>query len=432
MAIYRYIAIDADSQTLRGILAADRPPEARQTLRDRGLTVLDITDRGDRRSKQSVHFANQLLTSLKIKLQSRAYSHQTLDLIRELSTLLAVGLPMLEAIDTLLEQQNNKQKTKPRKFLSFFASLRKTNKFNGILLSLRDQVASGLSLAEAMREHPEAFDDICVCMTEVGQDSGQLDSTLQQLSEYREHASQLKDRVIGALLYPIIVLAMGLGVCIFLMTYVVPSLLESLVEADKSLPQVTLLVKSISDFLIYQWPWLMLASMICVSTFLTIISLPRGRILWHHFLLRIPLLGLLLRKQAISRMAVVLATLLQSGVVFLQAIEVAARVTNNLTIRRALERSQQQIQAGEDIGPAIGQSGQFPATVVQIFSIGQKSGNLESMLERLAKDYDRQVVTAVTRLTAVLEPLLIVLLAVLVGIIAFATILPILEAGNVL
>ncbi|HEV8290475.1 MAG TPA: type II secretion system F family protein, partial [Tepidisphaeraceae bacterium] len=207
-------------------------------------------------------------------------------------------------------------------------------------------------------------------------------------------------------------------------------ILQPLIEQNQPLPLPTRIIKSMSDWLIH-FGWIIgiaAAAVIIVSTIF--FSTSRGRMLWHKSLLRLPLLGDLFRKQAIVHMAVVMTTLLKSGIVFLRAIQIAQRTSRNLALRDALSKCEQAVAAGNDIAPALEKTGWFPPVVIQIFAVGQQSGRLEEMLDRLATVYDQQVNSSAQRLAAILEPLLILLLAALVLFLIMATVLPILEAGN--
>jgi general secretion pathway protein F len=205
-----------------------------------------------------------------------------------------------------------------------------------------------------------------------------------------------------------------------------------LLEAGRPLPLSTRIVKGGSDLLLAWW-WLLLLSAGGLGLAVTmLLRTERGSMFWHRLQLRIPIVGELIRKQAIVRIAIVTATLLRSGIVFVKAIQIAQRSCRNKVLKDALHRCEQAVSSGRDIAVALEATGAFPPMVVQIFATGQQSGRLEEMLERLAKDYDQQVALASQRLAAVLEPLLILFLVLVVGLIAFATVLPILEAGNVL
>jgi type II secretory pathway component PulF len=400
MAVFLYKALDPSTQDVTGTIAADTPRQARELLRERGLVVRDI-DAFEPRQKPGKR---------RSVTRRRASRHQATTLIRELSTLLGVGVPLLEALET--------------------ASRQHSGAFHSVIILLRDRVASGASLAQAMAGQPRVFDDLCVNITEVGEDAGTLDVSLERLAEFRERSEQLKGRVGTALIYPTIVSAVAIFASLFLMTFVVPKILEPLLEQGLPLPFPTRVVKGASDFVVAWWWALAIGVGALALAFTMFVRSPGGRLKWHRFLLRIPLLGDLIRKQAIVHVAVVLSTLLRSGIVFVRALQIGQRTTGNLVLRDAMRRCEVAVSAGEDIGDALERTEAFPPMVVQIFALGQQSGRLEEMLDRLAGAYEQQVSAAAQRFTAVLEPALIVTLALFVLFIVTATVLPILEAGN--
>ncbi len=216
------------------------------------------------------------------------------------------------------------------------------------------------------------------------------------------------------------------------MTVVLPMLLENLIESGRELPWPTRVVKGVSDVATVHGWWLALACAAAVGILVAIVQTPAGRRVWHWTLFRIPILGPLAQKQEIARVSIVISTLLKNGIEFVRAADIAARTTKNVLLRSAFADMQERVESGREIGDSLQQTGLFPPLVIHIFTIGQQTGQLEDMLERLARGYERQVSTATARLSAAIEPVLIVCLAVFVGFILFATILPILEAGNVL
>jgi type II secretory pathway component PulF len=333
-------------------------------------------------------------------------------LLQEMATLLSAGIPLLEALDTITRQHDGR--------------------FKQCILLLRDHIAAGGSLAEAMALQPMLFDDLCINIVEVGENAGTLDLALQRLVEFRRKTAGLKNRVASALLYPSIVLAAGIGVSLFLMTYVVPNLLGVLVDSGKTLPAATLVIKAVSDFLLGWW-WAALGLALGAGAGLTaLLRTDRGSMAWHRLQLKIPLIGELIRKQGVARMSMVLAALLKSDLPFVRAVRIARRTSGNRVLQNALTVCEEAVVAGRDISEALEETGAFDPLVIQVFAVGQASGRLEEMLEDLARDYDTQVEIASSRLTTLLEPIMMILLALLVGFIAFATILPILEAGDVL
>jgi len=330
----------------------------------------------------------------------------------ELATLLAVGVPLLEALDTLTRQYRGRVRT--------------------TLLSIKDHVSSGKSLAEATGKHPEFFDDLCVNLVEVGENTGKLDHSLGCISSFKRRAAEFQDRVISSLLYPAIVLAMCVAVSLFLMTVVVPLLLTNLVEAGKALPWPTQVLKVGSDFLLRYGFWLAIGLVAACTGVAAFARSLAGRRLFDRLLLALPVVGEMARKQEISRVSQVISTLLASGLDFLKAIEIATRTSKNTLLVDALKSLGDEVRSGKELGTVVAGLEFFPPVVAHVFTIGKKSGRLDSMLQRLAEDYDAEVKSLSQKLSTVIEPVLIVMLAGVVGFILFATLLPILEAGNVL
>ena len=415
MGIYAYTATDGAAALVEGTLIADTPRQARDRLRDQGLAVHEIADsEASRRSRTPT--LQRLLGVLGRRPDVSGF-------LRELATLLQVGVPMLEALDTALRAM-------PRR-----SGLRRT------LLGVREKIAAGASLADAFAEarfrvSRLVFDDVTVAMTRVGEDSGGLAEVLDQVAAYQERGKQFRSRLGSALAYPAVVLLTGVGVSVFLMTYVVPGLLDSLRESGHELPWITRVVKGASDLLVVHGWWLALIGLTLIAALVAVRRTARGRMTLDRWTLQLPGVGEIVRKQAVVRLSFVLSTLMRSGVGFERAIGIAQRSTSNRVLRQSLIDCERAVQEGRDIGPALENSGGsgrgFGGTVVQVFTLGQASGQLEDMLDRLAESYDRQVSTLTGRLTALIEPVLILLLAVVVGAIAFATILPILEIGNAL
>ncbi len=404
MAVYAYKALSdgaADAAALEGTISADSPRQARDRLRARGLSVTDLAEQRPESRPGRWH-----------DYFTRRQAGKVTGFLQEVSTLLNAGIPLLDALDTIARQH--------------------TGAFQRSILLLRDHVAAGGSLAEAMALQPALFDDLCRNIVEVGENTGTLERALDRLVEFRQRSAGLKNRVATALTYPCILLLVGLGVSIFLMTYVVPNLLDVLQRSNKDLPLATVIVRNVSDFLVGWWWALLLGVGLLAVGGAAALRTDRGRMAWHRLQLRIPLLGELIRKQAIARLSMVMATLLKSNVPFVRAIKLAQRTVHNRVIRGALDTCERAVYSGRDISVALETTNAFPPLVIQIFAVGQASGELEQMLENLAVNYDTQVNIALNRLTTLLEPIMMILLAIMVGCIAFATILPILEAGDVL
>jgi type II secretory pathway component PulF len=401
MAVFTYQGTDRAARPLRGTIAADSPREARDQLRSQGLLVESLA-------------AQQSSTRSTLRFLQRPSRHaaQLALAIRDLSTLLGTGIGLVDALDTLSSQYKGC--------------------FQASLLALRQQVASGTSLSDAMQADGAVYDELTVHMVRVGENSGHLDAVLDRLADFRERYLLFKDRITTALIYPAIVVILAALVSAFLMTVVLPMLLENLVDSGRPLPWPTRVLKGLSDLAVAHGVWILAAGAAAAALLATAIKTPRGRRLWHRLFFALPLLGPLAKKQEIARVALIISTLMKNGIVFVEAAQIAARASKNVLLREALEAMRSRVRAGRDIGDALAVGSLFPPLVIQIFTVGQQTGALEEMLDRLSSGYERQVASATSRLTAALEPILIVFLAIVVGFILFATILPILEAGNVL
>lgn len=402
MAVFAYIARSQDNgaSVTQGTITADSPRQARDQLRARGLSVREVLEQKPERRGFWERY-----------VVARQVTHVT-GLFQELATLLGAGIPLLEALDTITRQHQGR--------------------FRRSILLLRDHVAAGGTLAQAMALEPGLFDDLSINIVEVGESGGTLDTSMSRLVEFRRRSAGLRNRITAALIYPVIVFSMGVILSLFMMTYVMPRLFTVLEQSAKELPIATRIVKTMSDLLLNWWWALMMAVFAVAAGIGAMLRSERGSMAWHRMQLKLPVLGDLIRKQSIARVSMVMSTLLGSGVVFVRAMQIAQRTVQNRVLRHALETCEQTVLAGRDIAVALERTQAFPPLVVQIFAVGQASGRLESMLDSLAVDYETQVEIATSRLTALLEPIMMILLATCVGFIAFATILPILEAGNVL
>ncbi|QDT57283.1 Type II secretion system protein F [Caulifigura coniformis] len=401
MPVYRYRAFDRTNASVSGTLAAESPPHAREQLRDLGLIVRDLAESTKPIGRSIGGGA----------WRRRANPHELLAAVRDIATLQSIGVPLVESLDLLIEQSRGQ--------------------FRDSWLKVRERVKEGSSLADALAADSRQFDELTVEMVRVGENTGTLETVLNQLAVFKERSLQWKDRIMTAVLYPAVVLVSALGVSLFLMTNVVPSLLESLIEAGRPLPWATVVLKGLCDALLNYWPVLLATSIGLVFGFTYALSTVRGKTLWQRGVLRVPVLGELVRKQVVARVAMVLSVLMKSGVEYVQAVEIAARSASHLILKQALLDSAAAVRVGRDVGPALAQTGLFPPVVIQVFQMGQQTGRLEDMLQQLAEDYERQVATLSHRFAALLEPVLVILLSVIVGFVLFATILPIMEAGNV-
>lgn len=404
MATFAYRALDPQGKRKRGTVTAASGRHARDQLRERGLRVELVRERARGQKAKD--------TTTSKPNRSTRYRSQLTTTIREFATLLQAGVPMLDAIDSVLEQSRRG--------------------FRDAMLSVRDQVASGSGLAEAMATEPGVFDDMTIGMIRVGEAAGNLDEVCEQVAEFRERSGELRDRVVSALLYPAIVMMVSIGVTVFLMTVVVPMLLQNLIEIGRPLPLPTQILKWLSDALLIHGHWVLLGVSAMFMMAIAFLRTPSGRNRVDKWMLATPILGTLIQKQSLSRMSLVVSSLLRSGVELVDALEIAEKSSTNGLLKTALSEMRNDLQAGHDLREATAKHRIFSHSIAQVFSLGQQSGQLDTMLHRLGNDYDRQAGMLANRITTIVEPVLILVLSVVVGFILFATVLPILEAGNVL
>ncbi|MEM7456252.1 MAG: type II secretion system F family protein [Planctomycetota bacterium] len=401
MPVFSYRAADKNDLITYGTIAGETPRQARELLRSQGLRIVELSPQSASGAKGATRFS----------IFNRDPSGKVAGFASDLSTLLRAGVPLVESLDTLSEQYDH--------------GLRNA------VLHLKEDVASGDSLASSLRNQPDIFDALSVKMVEVGENTGELHTVLRQLAGFKRRSTQFKDRVLTALLYPLIIFVVSIGVTIFIMSVVVPMLLENLIDAGKPLPWPTMVLKSLSDTLINHG-WWMAVTAICGAIGATFyFKTDAGSRLWYDAINRFPVLGAMNRKQEIAKVSLIISTLMKSGVEFVDAVRIATGTTSNPLLRDALDQCATSVSSGVDIGSSLDASF-FPPMVVQVYTIGQESGHLEDMLEELAEDFDAQVESVAAKLSTTIEPVLILVLSVFVGFILFATLLPILEAGNVL
>jgi general secretion pathway protein F len=399
MPVFAYRVLDAVEQASSGTLRADTPRAARDLLRTQGFRVLELEPVNHESGRSAGGWWR------------RPGRQQVVESMSDLATLLGVGVPLDESIGTLAKQSRG--------------SLRK------LWQQVLDDVASGRSLSDSLGEHTQTFDRLTIALVRVGENAGNLDEILHQLGKFQKRAASQQASLINALLYPLVILVVAVSVTIFLMTNVLPSLLENLADLGKELPWPTWVLQQVTNGLIgywYVWLGILLAT---VGAWAWLLENPHGRSLWDRTWLNMPFVGRLIVKQELSRVALVLSVLLKSGMDFLLAMDLAKAAAKNSCVRTALENCRLATQRGQDIGQALAVEPWIPAVVIQVVSVGQASGQLDELLGRLADDYDSQVAVMVGRLSALIEPVLIVILAVVIGFVVFATFLPILQSGDI-
>ncbi len=419
MPIFQYKAFAAGGAVTTGVIDADTSREARRRLRKDNLLVSEIQEmRGGRRTKSTRPGAQLgLLEKLRRSRQATATpSMRNLEILasvtRQMGTLLGSGIPLAETLKAMIEQ----------------AEQRSTET---MFREIRERINQGSSLADALGEHPTMFGELYVNMVRAGEATGNVDVVLSRLADYLQAQRALRRKVVSALTYPVMMIGIGLIVVSILMTVVVPKITGMLTDTGQTLPTPTKVLIFVSD--LFKNYWLVAAALMAAVSY-TIERIYKrssaGRLFIDRNLLRVPVLGDLLRKQAVARFTRTLSTLLQSGVPAVNSLEITRTVVGNRVIADATEHIRQRILEGTDIATPLKATGAFPALVGYMVNVGEQSGQLEQMLDRIATSYDEEIDIATERLTSVLEPIMIVLLAVIVGYIVVAIVLPILQIGQ--
>jgi len=403
MPLYAYRGLDVDGRSVGGVVDADSPRGARQKLRRTGVFPTDLKEE---------RAATPLAVRAFAQRPERVPAAELAAITRQFSTLVAAGLPLVEALGALAEQAER-------------PSLART------LAQVRQEVTEGSSLADALAQHPRLFGSLYVNMVRAGEASGALHVVLDRLADYTENQARLLGKVRSALTYPAIMLLLSATILFFLLSYVVPKVTRIFQETHQQLPLPTRLLLGVSDF-VAQWWWLLLMLLAAVTVgVMRWARTPSGRERIDRLTLDVPYLGRLAQKLAVARFARTLSTLLASGIGLLPSLDIVKSIVDNTVLTRAIERARDAIREGQSIAPPLRESGLFPPLVVHMVAVGERSGQLEAMLSKAADTYDDEVENAVVALTTILEPIIIVFMGGVVLFIVLAILLPIFELNRI-
>ncbi len=417
MPVYQYTALTTEGREDKGLVDADSPKDARLQLRGRGLHVTGLVDadpaaRAAGRSAAGAAVRSRAAAGRGGLFRGRRNLNELAMTTRQLATLLNAGIPLMESLSALIEQSGNR---------GLEATLR----------DVRERVAQGASLADALATHPRWFNPLYVNMVRAGEASGALDTVLSRLADYIQGQNRMRNRISAALTYPAILVLIGVSVVLFLLAFVVPKILEILRQQKQDLPLPTQVLVFAQGALLSYW-WAMLAGLAgAVFLFLAWRSTARGRLAWDGFVLRMPVFGELFKKQAVSRFAATFATLLESGLPVIEALNVVKAVVANKVLENTLEQCRQKITEGADIATPLRQSKVFPPVVSYMVAIGEESGKLEGLLRKISDAYNEEIDLAVQKVMTLIEPVMIVIMATVVAYIVLSIMLPILQISNV-
>jgi general secretion pathway protein F len=407
---FAYTGLNSQGRSIKGVQTADTVSGLKASLRREGVYLTAVTEaNASGRTRETTDTESQDVDFG--ALFDRISPKQVAYVTRLLSTLLIAGVTLPEALGALTDQVESAR-------------------FKGVLSDLSSRVNEGSSLAAALGVHPSVFTPLYVNMVRAGESSGALETVLIRLADFMDQQEELKGKLGTALLYPIAMALVATFVVGLLMVKVVPQVTELFSDQEMSLPFSTRILIGVSDFVGGYWWLILLVGAAGSWAFAKWRMTAAGRASLDHRKLTMPFLGDLLRKVAVARFSRTLSTMLASGVQLLEALDIVSSLLGNVTLEKAVSDARDDIREGEGIAPALKRSGEFPPLVTHMISVGERSGELESMLSDVADAYDREVNTAINRSMAVLEPLMIVGMAVVVGFIVFAIMQPIIQMNS--
>ena len=331
---------------------------------------------------------------------------------RQFATMINSGLPLVQCLDILANQVEKAA-------------------FKGIIVQVMQDVEAGATLAESLRKHPKVFDNLFVNMVEAGEAGGILDDILLRLATYIEKAEALRRKIKGAMMYPAVVMTVAGGTTIFMLLFIIPTFAKLFQDFGAELPMPTQIVMDLSDFLRAYWWTLLLGAAGFIVALRKARATDKGRLVTDRFMLKVPVLGDVLLKGAIARFTRTLGTLISSGVPILDGLEITANTSGNKVLENAIRGARESIREGETIAAPLKASSVFPPMVVQMISVGEETGALDEMLNKIALFYEDEVNTAVEALTSVIEPIMIVVMGLIVGGMVVAMYLPMFKMVSV-
>ncbi|MCX5850033.1 MAG: type II secretion system inner membrane protein GspF [Deltaproteobacteria bacterium] len=405
MSVFEYVALDEKGHEHKGFVDAPGIAAARQKLREENVYPVEINPAATKKE-------TALSGAFKINLWERVSAGDVSVFTRQLSTLLGAGMPLVPSLSILMNQANN-------------PLLKKS------LAQIREQVNEGKSLTESMSFFPKIFPPFYLNMVRAGEASGTINLVLERLADFSENQQALINKIRSALAYPVIMLFMGSVVIFLLMAFVVPKITGIFTDMHQTLPLITIILITVSNFLKSFW-WLiliLLAAGAAAFKYMTT-GTEAGRRLWDNAKLKFPVWGQVNRKIAIARFSRTLATLLQSGVPLLAAMEIVRNVVNNILIGEAISKASKDLEEGKGLSSPLAQSGIFPPLVTEMIAVGEQSGTLEKMLNRIATAYETEAQADIMVMTSLLEPIMILVMGLGVGFIVVSILLPIFEMNQ--
>jgi general secretion pathway protein F len=400
MPIFEYKGLNKTGKNVKGIIDADSQRTARVKLKKDGIYVMNLTDKkADAKKRNSGGSGGA---------KGRASTEEISSMTRQLASLVKANIPLVDCLAAVSDQMENRY-------------------LKEVLADCRNQVNEGSTLQKAMLKYPKVFDNIFVSMVGAGELSGSLDTILMRLAEFAEARTELKSRVQGAMMYPIITVLLMIAILMGMFVYVLPTITGILIDQGVDIPWYTQMVMDMSGFMVNYYIYILAGMGLGTFLFWQWKKSPTGRPTWDAILLKIPVVGKLSRIIAVSRFTRTLSTLLSGGVPMLNALDIVRNVVDNEVLARAVDDARENIREGESIAGPLKKSEQFPAIVIHMVAIGEKTGELEKMLNQVADTYDFQVKTQVDGLTSLLTPVMLVLMGGVIGFIVISVLVPMMD-----
>ncbi len=405
MPNYEYTGVNKRGKKVKGSMEADSPKQLRQILKQRGIYITQIG--AGRKSGQSILSAEIDFNELFEKITPQDISLFT----RQLATLVKARIPLADALAACCEQAD-----KP--------------KLKKILVKVRSDVNEGVSFAQALDQYRDVFGPLYSSMVRSGEASGTLDAILLRLAEFSEASVKLRQNISSAMMYPLIMISVGALILVGLFVFVIPQITQIFADSGQTLPLVTRIIITISHLLQDYLVVLILFAILMYHMFKRYIKKPHGQRRWDRLKLRFPVFGELFLLVDLSRFTKTLATLLKSGVPLLTALEITKNVLGNRILLEAVDKARVAVKEGHALATPLRESGHFPSMLIHMISVGERSGALEEMLGVVAETYENQVENKVSRLTTLLEPLMIVFMGGTIAVVVFAVLMPILQMNE--
>ncbi len=403
MPVFSYKGVNEAGKAIRGFVDAESDRSARAKLRRDGVFLTDLSVSTGSAARRSDAPERRFSLDMLRRVGGTDLAIAT----RQLATLIGAGIPLVEALGALTEQVES-----PR--------------LKGAISQIRERVNEGASLADAL-SMTSLFGDLYVSMVRAGEAGGALEQVLERLADYLESEVRTRNKVVSIMIYPAIMFAVAIGVVVVLVTIVLPQITQLLDSLNRPLPIYTVAIIGLSNLLREYWWVLGLAGVVAVVAFRAIVRTERGRTAVDGVKLRLPVFGKIVRQLALARFTRTLSTLLAGGIPIVRALDISKHVANNTVLGGAVDRAREAITEGASIAAPLRRSGYFPPLVTHMVEVGERSGELEAMLAKVADTYDEQVENSVSRMTALLEPVLILIMVGLVLGIILATLVPLLE-----